>query len=308
MLRVTVDLFSGRENPRWLVEFDEARRLLQTIASTPEVIEHADPATLGLGYRGLLVELISDDLYREMRLPLSFRVVSKEGRSRTVIEQILRTMESARPAPDFKDMKWDRLRDFIIRADSEFRHKFPKPRVIDQDWMLTIIELIRKYVDWLRKGGCRHEEVPFDPTFWNVPPHVGLNNCYNFATNRCTDTFAQPGRAALQQASVIDCAHVKAAAIADGLVQAPPCPPDDQAPRYLVALVQAPVFSPSWPYPDYHWYRRCSDGFWGHKPGGTAARNYDNSGSTIYDPESCDRGPYTNFCGYLYTQKKVVVF
>ena len=307
MLRVTVDLFSGRENPRWTVDFDQALRLLQTIANAPDVIEHADPGTLGLGYRGLLVDLISDDLYREVRLPTSFRILSKAGRGSTVVEQILRTVESRPVAIDLKDVKWDELRQFVIRADREFKYTFPNPKYIDPDWIQKIIELITKYLEWLRKGGCKHEEIPFDPAFWNGPAHVGANNCYNFASNRRTDTFAQPGRASGQPAPVIDCAHVKAAAIADGLVQAPPCPPDDQAPRYLVALVQAPVFSPSWPHPDYHWYRRCSDGFWAHKPGGTPARSYDNSGNTVYDPETCDRGPYTNFCGYFYTQKKMVV-
>jgi hypothetical protein len=217
---------------------------------------------------------------------------------------MLRSVGSQRPTQDLADIKWDDLRRFIIQADRAFTLKFPKPRFIDPDW---ILKLIMKYIEWLRKGGCKHEEIPFDPAFWNNPAHQGSNNCYNFATNRRTDTFAQPGRASGQQASVIDCAHVKTAALSDGLVQAPPCPPDDQAPRYLVALVQAPVFSPSWPHPDYHWYRRCSDGFWAHKPGGTAARSYDNSMNTIYDPETCDRGSYTNFCGYFYTQKKMVV-
>ena len=73
MLRVTVDIFSGRPNPQWIVPFDNASNLLQNIANAPEVIEYADPATLGLGYRGLKIDLISDDLHREMRLPASFR-------------------------------------------------------------------------------------------------------------------------------------------------------------------------------------------------------------------------------------------
>jgi len=307
MLRVTVDVFSGRPNPQWVVTYDDARTLLQSIAKGPEVIEHSDPATFGLGYRGLKIDLLSDDLHREMRLPASFRVLGRTPSGRELVDRILHSATSRGAVLDFKGVKADDIRKFVPQADKEFAFKFPKPVVIDLKWLQHIIEILKKYIDWLRKGGCKHEEMPFDPGFWNDPSHVSFNNCYNFATNRRTDTFAQPGRASGHQATTIDCNNVRAAAISDGAVEVPPCPPDDQAPRYLVALVQAPEFSPSWPYPDYHWYRRCSDGFWAHKPGSTAARSYDNSNTTIYDPETCDRGPYINFCGYLYTQKKMVV-
>jgi hypothetical protein len=307
MLRVTVDVFSGRPNPQWIVAFDDSRTLLQSIANTPEVIEHADAATLGLGYRGLKIELLSDDLYREMRLPDSFRVVGKTPRGSEVVDRILHSAISKRSLQDFKNIKGDDIFKFVPQADKELAFKVFKPVIIDTDRLKRMIEIIKKFIDWLRKGGCTHEEIPFDAAFWNDPAHVAHNNCYNFATNRRTDTFAQPGRASGHQATTIDCNNVRVAAISDGAIQALPCPPDEQAPRYLVALVQAPVFSSSFPYPDYHWYRRCSDGFWAHKPGGLSARNYDNSYNTIYDPESCDRGPYINFCGYLYTQKKMVV-
>ena len=49
---------------------------------------------------------------------------------------------------------------------------------------------------------------------------------------------------------------------------------------------------------DYHWYRQNSDGTWSHKPGTTAVRRTDNSGNHIIDPETCDRGLYTNFLGF----------
>jgi len=54
---------------------------------------------------------------------------------------------------------------------------------------------------------------------------------------------------------------------------------------------------------DYHWYRKQKEGFWGHKPGATAARNYDNNGAVVYNPETCARYPYTDFCGYFYVPR-----
>lgn len=125
---------------------------------------------------------------------------------------------------------------------------------------------------------------------------MSSNNCYNYASNKRTNTFAQPGRGAGQMYTSLSCSAVTKAALADGCHRRFDCFPDREAPRRLVALVVAPGF-------DYHWYRIHSqaEGFWGHKPGGTAARNTDNSGRLIRNPETCDRGPYTEFCGYFYT-------
>jgi hypothetical protein len=55
------------------------------------------------------------------------------------------------------------------------------------------------------------------------------------------------------------------------------------------------VVAPGW---DYHWYRRDENGRWSHKPGGTRATNLDNSMNPISNPETANRGPYTDFCGY----------
>jgi hypothetical protein len=60
-----------------------------------------------------------------------------------------------------------------------------------------------------------------------------------------------------------------------------------------------------WPGVDYHWYRQDKVGCWSHKPGSTPARNTDDSGHAITDPKTCNRGPYTDFCTYMITTRKV---
>jgi hypothetical protein len=60
---------------------------------------------------------------------------------------------------------------------------------------------------------------------------------------------------------------------------------------HLVALVIAPQI-------DFHWYRKGRNGLWTHKPGGTPV-HLDNSGHTISDPRSANRGMYTDFCSFL---------
>ena len=82
------------------------------------------------------------------------------------------------------------------------------------------------------------------------------NNCYNYATNYRTDTFAQPGKAAGQQYTSLSGCAVAAGqrsaldgAIADALINTPLA--NNKCPQkgHLVALVIAPGF-------DFHWYRK----------------------------------------------------
>lgn len=136
----------------------------------------------------------------------------------------------------------------------------------------------------------------FTPSFWNGNSRQPSNNCYNYANNKATNTFAQPGRAAGAQAIWPSCYYVHNAAVADGLE------PISGYPSYVLgfktglALVVDPGSSIR--DPDYHWYRLDDNGTWSHKPGQTAATNRDNSGNVITDPRTANRGNYTIFCGF----------
>ena len=143
---------------------------------------------------------------------------------------------------------------------------------------------------------CYYDTSPYNPGFWNNDPYVrSHNNCYNYASNRRTDTFAQPGKGCGHMYTAITCAEVTRAALCDGKHRRYDCFPDSEYPRYLIAMAVIPNGG------DYHWYRLMREGFWAHKPGPTAVRNVDNSNRVITDPATCDRGPYTMFCGYFYT-------
>jgi len=131
------------------------------------------------------------------------------------------------------------------------------------------------------------------PLWWNDGGQKQWNNnCYNYSTNYRSDTFAQPGLAAGAEYMALTCASVRPAAIADDLIDAPTA--NNRCPKegHLVAL----VIAPGW---DFHWYRKGRNGYWTHKPGGTAATNVDNSNHLIPDPRTADRGPYTNFCTFM---------
>lgn len=157
--------------------------------------------------------------------------------------------------------------------------------------MDSLKEFFRRLAEAIAKW-IRNCIPDYDPAPWNDNNGVQFyNNCYNYACNTVTGTFAQPGRASGNMYSDISCNEVSDGAVSDGLVTVDcdtGCGCKDCC--YIVALAVAP----DW---DYHWYRKDRDGKWSHKPGGTRATNLDQSGNIITDPRTADRGRYTQFCG-----------
>ncbi|RMX38129.1 hypothetical protein pdam_00003077 [Pocillopora damicornis] len=133
----------------------------------------------------------------------------------------------------------------------------------------------------------------YNPFIWNLFPIVLLNNCYNYANDRMTHTFAQPGRGAGNIYAGITGALMEAAAVRDGLrVIANPQLPDKST-DFVVALVVEPNV-------DFHWYVLNDHGLWSHKPGQTPAINWDNAGAQILNVPACNMGNY-QFRSYMAT-------
>ncbi|SNS26689.1 hypothetical protein SAMN04488107_1966 [Geodermatophilus saharensis] len=294
MLRITVDVFSGRQNPVAEVGDDrEARALLREVQGLTTSLADADPGG-GLGPRGFLLETLGDDVAVDPSAGatsyLSLSALGAADRGTEIAERLLSLVETGRApvdAPDAATLDTD-LRDHLLAqlagggAES----------VTDQVAAASVAAPAEP-----ADVTCTIELGVFNPGFWNDDATVRLNNnCYNYASNWRTDTFAQPGRGCGRMYTAITCPEVTRAALCDGVHRRFDCFPDSEKPRYLVALVVAP--GPG--FVDYHWFRKQSGGFWGHKPGGTAARNTDNSGVLITNPETANRGPYTQFCGYFY--------
>jgi hypothetical protein len=130
--------------------------------------------------------------------------------------------------------------------------------------------------------------------FWNIKSSIrSNNNCYNYSTNRLTNDFAQPGDASRNIYTDLTCDDVQKSAASDlGLEPTSFFEYTNENDFTLIALVVAPD-------EDFHWYRRDSNKMWSHKPGSDRATTLDNSGQPITSPETADRGPYTEFCGYF---------
>ena len=126
-------------------------------------------------------------------------------------------------------------------------------------------------------------EPDFNASLWSSTS----NNCYNYAVDIATGTYAQPGRAGGAQYTSLNESVVRGAAVLDGLKdhEDPDQGKFPETSNCLLALVAIPGI-------DYHFYRRDSDGTWSHKPGPRSPTQLDNAWQPITDPRNADMTPY----------------
>jgi hypothetical protein len=306
MLRIEVDLFSGRPNPTWILTEEKAvAAILDAAKGARGALAKPGTGFTGLGLREIRVDTLADEGSRIRGVPASFAIASTAAEDFKTSGELARRLIETMPLRSEVTLVEhaltplsDKLRDMILARMAKHLHNPPKPPPPPPT--PTSNPLIDTTKD-SKCQQCEYEISQFNPGFWNNPATQPHNNCYNYARNWRTNTFAQPGRAHGAGTSTMACANVTTAAMADGLKKrCNPCLPASEFPRRLMAL----VIDPGW---DYHWYRHQRGGFWGHKPGQTAARNVDNSNVIVTNPETCNRGGYTDFCGYFYAGKSVVI-
>lgn len=303
MLKVEVDIFSGRPNPVWYVtDADEAKELIGIASEATDAVAKPGAGLDGLGYREVRLSLIGDDEPRPRGVAREFAVGTLAAKDRKAsIDVARRVLEGMLRKRDVRLLQHEltpltgELLEYIREQIARLPERLPKPPEPPPP-----SNPLRTTVKDAKCDKCEYEVSQYNPNFWNASNVMPHNNCYNYARNWRTDTFAQPGRAHGAGTNVMQCNTVTTAAMADGLKKRCDCLPVSEWPRRLMALVIAPN-------QDYHWYREQRGGFWGHKPGQTAARNVDNNNVLVVNPETAARGPYTQFCGYFYAGKSVVI-
>jgi hypothetical protein len=279
-LRITIDIFSGRPNPVLVLDGPEEKEALDRLRPETELRgrELRPLPSSTLGYRGLVVEQSG----RATRgLPKEFRVangdVIAEGFAARPADQGFEEFVCGSTGPIRRISREPDLSEFILKEIKRLDD-------VRNQWK-------RGRPEWPRHERCRCAPL-YEPDWWNVPAIQPHNNCYNYGCDYRTDTFAQPGRAAGSMYTAFTCASVRPGAVADDLINFPNA--NNRCPRegHLAALVIAPG-------QDFHWFRKGRNGYWSHKPGGTPVTNLDNSGVTIPDPRTANRGPYTQFCTFM---------
>ncbi len=276
-MRLTVDLYSGKPNPSWTLPSLFSKQVFDLLGDNGLLRHTASPFPARLGYRGLQIGLPAE-LAQKYKAPHLINLSADSPVSHL---------------PLFRELAG------IVQFASFLG--------IGEE-LIRLIKMILKLLQKSGAGGgggggappagpCAFEMLAFDPNYWNDPAFKPTNNCYAYASNKraAYSDKPQPGLGSGAMFASLTGADVKAAAIRDGAHIVTDCFPDSEAPRHLVALV-------IWPGEDYHWYRKHPD-CWGHKPGSTAARNVDSSGAVIQNPETCDRGPYTEFTCYMLIPK-----
>jgi hypothetical protein len=297
-LKVTVNVFSGRENPSFTLSDTNSKKLLDqlSIGKFKKQTAKTNPFPSVLGYSGLIVEQDGKQLTAD--LPSSFYLAHDNVFTNDTIADadantdlkalIFDNIDKAKGFDDIKDWK-----KFLNKSVDDY---LDKRKTYVANHFKFFDKTLEAFLGPIKFKACICSPAP-DLANWNAS-FQGTNNCYNYGTNYRTDTFAQPGKASNNQyTSLASCnpagqVSAKQGAISDGLVDLPnnnnTCP----STGHLAALV-------NWPNFDFHWYRKGTNGRWSHKPGGTAATILDNSGNPITDPRTADRGGYTNFCSFM---------
>lgn len=194
-LRITVDIFSGRENPVLVLEGGEAQEALERLRPVRRIErgERGLPPEPTLGYRGLIVEQLGKPV---RTLPRTFRFAHGD----------LFGPGLAHRAAD------EAFEDFVCGTGGPIRRVGPGPRFpliikreIDRFRRVRLKWPWDRRIVWPIRNPCACAPL-YEPGWWNVPARQPYNNCYNYATNYRTDTFAQPGKAAGAMYSALTCA------------------------------------------------------------------------------------------------------
>jgi hypothetical protein len=277
-VRITVDVFSGRPNPTVVLTGGLAAQALHRSRPVAATGAPADWPPV-LGYRGIAFEQLAQaDPSRPRTFRLRRGVVSGP---RGFVARPMDTGFEQELLAWFGTLspEWAGLTRFA-----------GEPAMTEAAGSPALSPELASSAE--RRRGCAGAPTP-DTDWWSDGRRVQLNNnCYNYATNYRTDTFAQPGRASATPVRSLTCDDVVRGALADQLTRPVAsenrCPPQG----HLVALVVATGF-------DFHWYRKGRNGRWTHKVGVAAATANDNAAGPIADPRTADRGPYTEFCGFF---------
>lgn len=307
MLRVELDIFSGMPNPSWVLTEQEEKELLDRIIAQPNLMQSPDSAPDVLGYRGFTVYVEKEDdgawskaarsIAGELDLidenttkikdafvsgviwPSTFRIGSLES---SVASEVISTSSWLLETSEKKDSS---VNDFLREVAKG---------TIDMQAISRAVASTEADAVMSPDGpgmSCRSNYFTgTNYSGWNSIWYIFRNNCYCFASNhRANKRYAAPGNRSLGYFPGLSYDNMRKGLFADGWRDG------------CVTSRNLPIACVVWKNQDFHFYRKVSsNGVWGHKPGATKTKHTDDSNRTIYNPETCNRGPYKEWYGYYY--------
>jgi hypothetical protein len=197
---VTALIYSGRQNPSWELSDEQTKKLVELLNEKKELTFEMSALSAGiLGYTGFIIESSN-----EQNIPI--RTFCFDG----IIDFVDQKQSN------FID-KGSQLEGFLLETSVKALTKFEQAYIESE-----LSKNVKGGTASINKSFKSTMELlfvpPFDPGKWNNPSVQRFNNCYNYANDKITNTFAQPGRGSGSTIANVLCGTVSAAAVRDGQI------------------------------------------------------------------------------------------
>ena len=184
----------------------DANRLLERLSG--KALAEAEAVDGVLGFRGLVVSAQSDEQLPE-GMSATFRIggllpadyaesalrALTGDESDDAVHWLLSTGQHA-----IKEDIFAYLEDTLEMRKQSFEIEPPTEKALEEKIWKEEAKLVAKAV-------CIIQNTAYNPGFWNAPAVIGKNNCYNYAMNSRSDTFAQPGRLSGHPNNIMACVN-----------------------------------------------------------------------------------------------------
>jgi hypothetical protein len=170
---VEVDMYSGLPNPRYELDGIAEKKLIAALSAQRQTATERPASVDGhLGYRGLRIYPIGQNTLRPFH----------------VFDGVIESVGGTAPSSGFIDV------------DAQFETlllSLAQPGLRPEEYAYAQGEIEKNATGGVEKAGDDYllEKLPvYEPNRWNDDLTVlQNNNCYNYANDLVTNTFAQPG-------------------------------------------------------------------------------------------------------------------
>ncbi|ETS32005.1 MULTISPECIES: hypothetical protein [Photorhabdus] len=275
MLKITKNIFFGRNNPFGIIHEPQASNILKYISSNQDAI-NISPNILLPGFVGITVEILDHTSALKFGLPMVFDVSDGHAKdisaSRKLGQLLLNEAEVtlSNESETFNSCG-QMLRNVSYNSSDKARRDSQETHF---------------------KSGMTHgstvQYATYNSAWWNDPAHLRGNNCYAYACNVRTDGNTQsswPHPGFCQKSKIPESNEELLEGVRnDRIIRLEegmnPVNGSNESPAWIVGLAAGiPNNEETW---DYHWYRKVWHGnnsdsyYWGHKPGASMATYTDD--------------------------------